>query len=405
MTHVFHRQLRGAPPIAVGGDGPYIVDSEGNRYLDASGGAAVSCLGHSDRDVIKAITDQVQGLAYAHSAFFTNHPMEALAEALVAKAPGDLSWVYFTSGGSEAVEAALKMARQYFVEVGQPERCRFIARRQSYHGSTLGALSVGGHDARRGPFSPILLDNHHVSPCYAYRHQRDGESDASYAARLGDELEAAIRDLGPETVIGFVAETVVGATAGAVPPVADYFRRVREICDRYGILLILDEVMCGMGRTGSLYACEQENISPDLLASAKGIGAGYQPIGAVLVSAKIYQAFRDGSGGFLHGHTYMGHATACAAGLAVQKKLQAPGMMERVKGLGEELHRRLEARFGNHHFVGDIRGRGLMQAIELVQDRGSKAPFEAELRLDGRIKDQAMARGLICYPGSGTAAW
>ena len=403
MTHVFHRQLRSAPPIAVGGDGPYIVDSEGNRYLDASGGAAVSCLGHSDRDVVKAITDQVKGLAYAHSAFFTNHPMEALAEALVAKAPGDLSWVYFTSGGSEAVEAALKMARQYFVEVGQPERCRFIARRQSYHGSTLGALSVGGHDARRGPFSPILLDSYHVSPCYAYRHQRDGESDDSYAARLGGELEATIRDLGPETVIGFVAETVVGATAGAVPPVADYFRRVREICDRYGILLILDEVMCGMGRTGSLYACEQENIAPDLLASAKGIGAGYQPIGAVLVSSKIYRAFRDGSGGFLHGHTYMGHATACAAGLAVQQKLQAPGMMERIRGLGEELHQRLEARFGNHHFVGDIRGRGLMQAIELVQDRGSKAPFEAELRLDGRIKDQAMARGLICYPGSGTA--
>ena len=403
MSHVFHRHVRTDPPIAVAGDGPYIVDAEGKRYLDASGGAAVSSLGHSDAEVVQAIKEQVDRIAYAHTAFFSNRPMEALAEALIAKAPGDLSRVFFVSGGSEAVEAALKLARQYFVEVDQPDRRHFIARRQSYHGSTLGALAVGGNRARRQPFTPVLLETHYVSPCYAYRYKRDDESDEEYAARLGDELEAAILELGPESVLAFVAETVVGATAGAVPPVPGYFARVREICDRSGVLMILDEVMCGMGRTGSLYACEQEGVAPDLLVVAKGVGAGYQPIGAVLVSERIYQAFRDGSGSFLHGHTYMGHATACAAGLAVQRKLQAPGMMERINSLGDGLHGRLEARFGNHHHVGDIRGRGLFRAIELVQDRGSKAPFAPELGLDVRIKAEAMARGLICYPGAGTA--
>lgn len=403
MSHVFHRHVRTDPPIAVAGDGPYIVDAEGKRYLDASGGAAVSSLGHSDAEVVQAIKEQVDRIAYAHTAFFSNRPMEALAEALIAKAPGDLSRVFFVSGGSEAVEAALKLARQYFVEVDQPDRRHFIARRQSYHGSTLGALAVGGNRARRQPFTPVLLETHYVSPCYAYRYKRDDESDEEYAARLGDELEAAILELGPESVLAFVAETVVGASAGAVPPVPGYFARVREICDRFGVLMILDEVMCGMGRTGSLYACEQEGVAPDLLVVAKGVGAGYQPIGAVLVSERIYQAFRDGSGSFLHGHTYMGHATACAAGLAVQRKLQAPGMMERINSLGDGLHERLEARFGNHHHVGDIRGRGLFRAIELVQDRGSKAPFAPELGLDVRIKAEAMARGLICYPGAGTA--
>ncbi len=403
MSYVFHRHVRTDPPIAVAGDGPYIVDAEGKRYLDASGGAAVSCLGHSDAEVVQAIKEQVDRIAYAHTAFFSNRPMEALAEALIAKAPGDLSRVFFVSGGSEAVEAALKLARQYFVEVDQPDRRHFIARRQSYHGSTLGALAVGGNRARRQPFTPVLLETHYVSPCYAYRYKRDDESDEEYAARLGDELEAAILELGPESVLAFVAETVVGASAGAVPPVPGYFARVREICDRFGVLMILDEVMCGMGRTGSLYACEQEGVAPDLLVVAKGVGAGYQPIGAVLVSERIYQAFRDGSGSFLHGHTYMGHATACAAGLAVQRKLQAPGMMERINSLGDGLHGRLEARFGNHHHVGDIRGRGLFRAIELVQDRGSKAPFAPELGLDVRIKAEAMARGLICYPGAGTA--
>jgi len=403
MSHVFHRQPGAALPVAASGDGIYIVDTAGQRYLDASGGAAVSCLGHSDGDVIAAIKDQLDRLPFAHTAFFTNEPMERLADAMVAPAPDGLDHVYFVSGGSEAVEAALKMARQYWVERGEPQRRHFIARHQSYHGNTLGALSVGGNTARREMFDPVLLETHHIAPCYAYRHRRDDESAVEYGRRVADELAAKLEELGPETVIAFVAETVVGATAGAVPPVDGYFERVREICDANGILLILDEVMCGMGRTGRLYACLEDGVAPDLLATAKGLGAGYQPIGAVLVADHVYRTFVEGSGSFQHGHTYMGHATASAAALAVQRKLQAPGTMDRVRALGELLQQRLEARFGNHHHVGDVRGRGLFRAIELVAERDGKTPFDPDLKLHARIKAAAMARGLMCYPAGGTA--
>jgi len=401
-TRVFHRHTHMDPPVAVAGDGAWLIDRDGKRYLDASGGAAVSCLGHSDAAVIAAIRAQAATLPFAHTAFFTNEPMEALAEALVAKAPPGLSRVYFCSGGSEATEATLKMARQYFVERGEPARRHFIARRQSYHGNTLGALAVGGNAWRREAFGPVMIEGHHVSPCYAYRDRRPGEDDAAMTARLAAELDAQIRTLGAETVIGFVAETVVGATAGAVPPVAGYFRAIREVCDRHGILLILDEVMCGMGRTGTLYACEQDGVAPDLLTAAKGLGAGYQPIGAVLAAEHIYAAFWHGSGLFQHGHTYMGHATACAAGLAVQKRLQSPGMMAQVRARGEALDIRLVERFGNHRHVGDIRGRGLFRGIELVAERSDKRPFDPAHRLHARIKAEAMALGLICYPGGGT---
>lgn len=401
-THVLHRHTNMTPPLAVRGDGAYIVDSDGRRYLDASGGAAVSCLGHSDPDVRAAIKGQLDRIAYAHTAFFTNEPMEELAALLIEAAPAGLSHVYYTTGGSEATEAMLKLARQYFVEIGEPSRRHFIGRRQSYHGNTLGALAVGGNMARRPPFEPLLIESHYVSPCYAYRERLPGEDDAAMATRLADELERKILQLGPETVIGFTAETVVGATAGAVPPVPGYFKRIREVCDRYGVLLLLDEVMCGMGRTGTLFACEQDGVSPDMVTIAKGLSAGYQPLGGLLLSQAIYNGIRDGSGFFRHGHTFTGHATACAAALAVQRKLQLPGQMERVVALGAVLSRRLAARFGNHHHVGDIRGRGLFQAIELVADRATKAPFDPTLELHARIKVAAMARGLICYPGGGT---
>lgn len=401
-SHVFHRQASQTPIVVARGEGVYITDIAGKRYIDASGGAAVSCLGHSDSDVIAAMKDQLDQIPFAHTSFFTSAAMEALADLLVAGAPEGLDRVYFVSGGSEGIEAALKMGRQYFVESGAPQRRHFIARKQGYHGNTLGALSVGGNFARRAPYSDILLETHHVSPCFSYRYREPGEDDGAMVARLGAELEGKIQALGGDTVIAFVAETVVGATAGAVAPVPGYFARMREICDRYGVLLILDEVMCGMGRTGSLYACEQEIVRPDMVVVAKGLGAGYQPIGAVLVAEDIYGAFVAGSGQFNHGHTFMGHATACAAALAVQRKLQAPGMMARVQALGSALEQRLEARFGNHHHVGDVRGRGLFQAIELVADRATKTPFDPSLRLHGRIKAQALARGLICYPSGGT---
>ena len=402
MTHVFHRQPRQHLPVAVGGEGPWVIDADGRRYLDASGGAAVSCLGHDHPGVVGAIEAQLRRLPYAHTSFFTNEPLETLAAELTAAAPGDLDRAYFVSGGSEAVEAALKLARQYWLERGEPERRRFIARRQSYHGNTLGALAVGGNEWRRRPFEPLLVESHHIAPCYAYREQSADESDEEYGRRAADELETRLLELGPETVIGFVAETVVGATAGAVPPAPGYFRRVREICDRYGILLILDEVMCGMGRTGTLFACEQEGVVPDMIAIAKGLGAGYQPIGALLVSDAVYRAVLEGSGFFQHGHTYMGHATACAGALEVLRTIREPALLARVRELGEGLDRRLRRRLGDHPHVGDIRGRGLFRGLELVADRGSRTPFDPELAVHARIKRAAMDRGLMCYPMGGT---
>jgi len=401
MNHVFYRHTRMRPKRAVAGDGPYIIDEDGKRYLDASGGAAVSCLGHDHPDVIRAIKEQLDAIPYAHTAFFTSEAAETLADFLVERARG-LERVYFVSGGSEAVEAGLKMARQYYLERGEPGRRHFIARRQSYHGNTLGALAVGGNQWRRAQFEPVLIESHHISPCYAYRDQRPDEDPEAYGQRVADELETTIRELGPGTVLAFIAEPVVGATAGAVPPVPGYFKRIREICNEHDILLILDEVMCGMGRTGTLFAYEQEGIEPDMVATAKGLGAGYQPIGALMVSEAVYDAIAGGTGFFQHGHTYMGHPTACAAALAVQQVIERDGLMDNVRRMGERLDGALRDRFGEHPHVGDIRGRGLFRGLELVADRESKKPFAPETQLHAAVKSRAMERGLMCYPMSGT---
>ena len=398
MTHVFHRDPRLKYPVAVRGEGPYLIDRDGKRYLDASGGAAVSCLGHSDAAVIQAIQRQLEKLPFAHTSFFTNEPMEELADALIARAPKAFDKVYFVSGGSEAIEAALKLARQYFVEKGEPQRAHVIGRRQSYHGNTLGALAVGGNAWRRKQFEPLLVRTTHVSPCYAYRGKNPGESDAAYVERLAAELEAQFQQ---KSVIAFVAETVAGATIGAVPPVPGYFKRVRELCDRYGALLILDEVMCGMGRCGTLWTFEQEGIVPDLVAIAKGLGAGYQPIGALMVSKDIADTIQRGTGFFQHGHTYIGHAAACAGALAVQNRLHDDGVLARVTPLGRSLERRLKEHFQNHPHVGDIRGRGLFWGIEIVEDRATKKPFDPKLRMHARLKRKALEAGLMCYPMGG----
>jgi adenosylmethionine-8-amino-7-oxononanoate aminotransferase len=402
MTHILHRQIAGDLPVAVGGAGIEIIDSEGRCYLDASGGAAVSCLGHGHPAIAAAMREQIDRIAYAHTGFFTTDVAERLADRLIEDAPEGISHAYLVSGGSEAVEAAIKMARQYFVERGQPRRRHLIARRQSYHGNTLGALAAGGNEWRRAPFAPLLIETHHVDPCFAYRFQEPGESDEAYGRRAADALEARILELGPDTVMAFVAETVVGATAGAVTAAPGYFKRVREICDRHGVLLILDEVMCGMGRTGTLHACAQESIAPDLMTVAKGLGGGYQPIGAVLLGRHIHDAFAGGSGFFQHGHTYMAHPMACAASLAVQDTIRSEDLLANVQIMGAVLRQRLGARFGNHPHVGDIRGRGLFQAIELVEDRSSKAPFDPARKLHARVKKAAMTRGLMVYPMGGT---
>lgn len=401
-SHVFHRNTRVTPPVAASGDGAYIVDTDGKRYLDGSGGAAVSCLGHSHPRVIAAIKAQLDVIPYTHTGFFTNEPMEKLATYLADNAPGDLDMVYFVSGGSEAVEAAMKMSRQYFLEIGETTRHKIIARRQSYHGNTLGALAIGGNEWRREQYRPMLIDVDHVAPCYEYRDKRDDETVDEYGRRVADEVETAILAAGPETVAAFICEPVVGATLGAVPAVPGYLKRVREICDRHGVLLIFDEVMCGMGRTGHLFACAADGVAPDLLTIAKGLGAGYQPIGATLVHKKIFAAIRDGTGFFQHGHTYMGHPAACAAGMAVQETIRDENLLANVNAQGAALRQALEARFGNNPFVGDIRGRGLFLGIEFVTDRATKEPFDPALKLNAVIKREAMARGLMVYPMGGT---
>jgi adenosylmethionine-8-amino-7-oxononanoate aminotransferase len=402
MTHVFHRHTSAHYPVAAKGDGVFIEDREGKRYLDASGGAAVSCLGHSNARVVDAIKSQLDAIPFAHTGFFTSEAAEALADRMVADAPDGIDHVYFVSGGSEAVEAALKLARQYFVEIGEPQRRHVIARLQSYHGNTLGALAAGGNVWRRQQYEPLLIETHHISPCFAYRWAGDGESEEAYGRRIADELEAKILELGTDSVIAFIAEPVVGATLGAVAASEGYFQRIREICDRYGVLLILDEVMCGIGRTGTLHASEQEGVAPDIMTVAKGLGAGYQPIGATMVAGWIHDAIRDGSGFFQHGHTYMGHPTACAAALEVQKIIAEENLLAKVRAMGEFLDRTLTERLGNHRHVGDIRGRGLFRGVELVVDRATKEPFDPAMRLHARIKSEAMQRGLICYPMGGT---
>jgi adenosylmethionine-8-amino-7-oxononanoate aminotransferase len=402
-SRVLHRSLRETPPKAIGGKGVYLFAEDGRRVIDASGGAAVSCLGHQHPRVIAAMAKQASTLAYAHTAFFSSEPAEALAEMLVGHEPGGLAYAYFVSGGSEAIEASIKLARQYFIERGEPQRQNFIARRQSYHGNTLGALAAGGNAWRRAPYAPLLSAAFsHVTPAFAYHEKRDGESDTQFVARLAAELEAEFQRLGPDTVAAFLAEPVVGATAGAVTAPDGYFKAVREICDRHGALLILDEVMSGMGRTGTIHAWEQEDVAPDIQAIAKGLGGGYQPIGAMLASAKIIDTIRAGSGAFQHGHTYLAHPLACAAALAVQEVIREDRLLDRVKERGRQLEQRLIERFGNHRHVGDIRGRGLFWAIELVADRASRTSFDPALKLHQKIKAEAFANGLGCYPGGGT---
>ncbi|MDB5372317.1 MAG: hypothetical protein JWP04_959 [Belnapia sp.] len=403
MSHLVHRSLRADPPLAVRGEGIYLYDQAGREIIDGSGGAAVACLGHGHPQVIAAIKAQLDKLAYAHTALFSCESAEELADIMVGHAPGGLTHAYFCSSGSEGNEAAIKLARQYFLEIGQPQRVRFIARRQSYHGNTLGALSAGGNAMRRAPYAPLLSPAFsHVSPCYAYRDRAGEETEEQYVARLADELEAEFQRLGPDTVIGFMAETVVGATLGCVTALPGYFPAMRAVCDRHGALLILDEVMSGMGRCGTLHTWEQEGVSPDIQIVAKGLGGGYQPIGGILVHGRVIEGLNSGSGAFMHGHTYQAHPVACAAAVAVQQVIQGEKLLDNVQAQGALLEQRLVERFGNHRNIGDIRGRGLFWAVEFVTDRASKAVFDPALKLNERVKAEAFSRGLACYPMGGT---
>ena len=419
VSHIFPRHTHDELPIASGGYGCFLFDETGKKYLDASGGAAVSCLGHSHPKIIKALHEQLDVLAYAHTSFFSSEPAEKLATKLITNAPGDLSHVYLVSGGSEAIEAALKLARQYFLENGQPGRKEVIARRQSYHGNTLGALAVGGNEWRRSQFAPLLIDTHHIAPCYAYREKLDHETDYEFGQRVAGELEITIegtlrytlrKDVDSNYFVYFEISELVrdylditfDGTYPTVPAVDGYFKTIQEICDHHGILLILDEVMCGMGRTGTLFAYEQEAIAPDIVCIAKGLGAGYQPIGATICTDKIYAAIKNGSGFFQHGHTYLGHPMAAAAANAVLDVLLDDNILENVNVMGYQFKHALDTKFGQHTHVGDIRGRGLFYGLELVEERETKEPFSSSYYIARKIKAIAKKRGLLCYPMSGT---
>jgi adenosylmethionine-8-amino-7-oxononanoate aminotransferase len=401
-NHVFHRAPNAPLPVVVAGEGITLIDAQGRRYLDACGGAAVSALGHGHPAIAAAIAHQARTLEYAHTGFFTSEPAEALAGVIARQCLGNLDRVWFTSSGSEAVEAAIKLARQYHLERGAPQRTRLIARRQSYHGNTLGALSAGGHGARRTAYAPLLLDVSLIEPCFAYHYAAPDETPQAYAQRAAAALETELLRVGPDTVMAFLAETVVGATAGAVPPEPGYLAAIRAICDRHGVLLILDEVMCGSGRTGSFLACEQDGVVPDIATIAKGLGAGYQPIGAMICTAQIHDTIAAQSGRLLHGQTYNGHPVGCAAALAVQTVIREQGLMAKVIAGGRYLRARLHERLGHHPHVGDVRGRGYLQAIEFVADREARTPFDPALAINQRIKAEAFARGLLVYPGGGT---
>ncbi len=403
-SHILHRRLAGPQiPRAVSASGMIIVDSDGRQVIDGSGGAAVSCLGHGHPRVVEAIRKQAGALAYAHNGFFTSEPAEMLADILVGHAPGGLTSACFVAGGSEAMETALKLIRQYFLEVGQPDRVHFIARQQSYHGNSFGALALSGNRARRIPYAPLLPTGFsHVSPADGVHGRSPKEDDAAMVERLAAELDAEFERVGPGRVAAFCAETVVGATAGALIAPAGYFAAMRAVCDRHGALLLLDEVMCGMGRTGTTHAWEQEGVAPDVQIIAKGLGGGYQPIGAVLASDGVTQALTDGSGALKHGFTYMAHPIACAAALAVQQVIAEDRLLDNVVAMAALLSRQLEDRFGGHPHVHDIRGRGLLMAIELAADGAAGVPFAPEARVADRVKAMAMEFGLACYPGSGT---
>lgn len=405
MSYILHRSLKSDLPEAVRGEGCYIIDAAGKRYLDACGGAAVSCLGHSRPDVYRAITAQLTALPYVHSGSFTNKPAEDLAEFLITRAPEGFGAgrAMYLGSGSEAMEAALKLARQYHLENGQPKRHKIIARDMAYHGNTLGALAVGGHPQRRKPYAPLLLDVGRIPACYPYRGQNEGESEAAYGLRIANALEAEIQRLGADEVAAFIFEPVSGATLGTVPPVAGYAKRLREICDQYGVLMIADEVMCGMGRTGSLYALAAEGVCPDIITTAKGLAAGFMPLAAVLASQKVVAVLDQGSANLWNGHTYMSHSVACAGALAVMQAIESEGLLENVRKQGAYLSQALHAAFGQNANIGDIRGRGLFQSIEIIANRETKTPFPAAKGIAAKIKARAQAQGLLLYPAAGCA--
>ncbi|MDX2007756.1 MAG: aspartate aminotransferase family protein [Meiothermus sp.] len=387
------------PKIAYG-RGSRLWDTSGKSYLDGSGGPAVYCLGHAHPEVNAALVRQLEQVAHGYRYTFTSDPLEQLTALVSEACGGNLKHMIFVSGGSEAVESALKLALQYQTAVGQPSRRHFIARRRSWHGNTLGAMSVSGFEERRAPFEGALLDTTLLSPVNAYRPMA-GASAETVAEAGAAELEAAIRARGEERVAAFIFEPIVGAAGGAVPAPPGYARRIREVCDRYGVLMIADEVMCGSGRSGNWRTLEHDGVEPDIMTVAKGLGGGYVPLGAAIYTSRIHEALSAAHGGPLTGHTFTGHTLACAAGVAVQSIVKRDGLVERVRTAGERFQNSLRGALGNLEPVGDVRGRGFFVGVEFVADRATKEPFLAEHQLYLRVRRNALERGLICYPSGG----
>lgn len=401
MSKVIYKNLNSSPILAVGGSGVWLEDATGKRYLDTCGGVAVSSLGHGHPRIAAALEREAKKLAWAHAGSFTTAAAEELAERLVA-ASGGLARAQFLSGGSEVMELAMKIAYQYQCERGLPDKSVFISRQQSYHGSTLGTLSISGNPQRQSVFGRLFAPAEFVSPCYAYRDQRPDESQEQYATRLADELDARIRSLGSENVAAFFAETVVGSTNGAVPAVPGYFRKIKAVCERHDVLLILDEVMAGMGRTGQLFAYADDGIVPDMVAVGKGLAAGYMPISALLISDRIHSVMARGSGVLGNGQTHVNHPLACAIALEVQQVIVEEDLLKQVRQRGEQLRAWLRESLADLDIVGDVRGRGLFVGVEFVESRATKAPFRGGGAYAAALKQEALQRGLLIYPGSGT---
>ncbi|WP_024673446.1 aspartate aminotransferase family protein [Pseudomonas syringae] len=401
MSKVIYKNLNTSPILATGGAGVWLEDATGKRYLDTCGGVAVSSLGHGHPRIAAAFEREAKKLAWAHAGSFTTQAAEQLAESLVA-ASGGLARAQFLSGGSEVMELAMKIAYQYQCERGLPDKSVFISRRQSYHGSTLGTLSISGNPQRQSVFGPLLPKAEFVSPCYAYRDQRHDESEEQYATRLAEELDQKIRSLGSENVAAFFAETVVGSTNGAVPPVQGYFRKIKAVCERHDVLLVLDEVMAGMGRTGQLFAYADDGIVPDMVAVGKGLAAGYMPISALLISEQVHAVMAGGSGVLGNGQTHVNHPLACAIALEVQQVIAEENLLAQVRQRGEQLRSWLTESLSDLDIVGDVRGRGLFVGVEFVESRSSKAPFSGGGAYAAALKKEALQHGLLIYPGSGT---
>jgi len=402
-SHVFERDASLHPRHVAASHGCWVIDTAGRRYLDGSGGAIVSGFGHAHPTIIAAIRRQLDaGVVDTNSMFFTTAAQEQLARHLAELSGGHLARSIFCNSGTEAVEGAMKLARQYLVERGDPQRVHFISRRHSYHGNTMGALSLS--DASRGPlFGPYMFPARQIPAYFPYRYRAPGETDDAYALRCADALETAIQELGPAAVAGFVAETVVGSSLGVSPTPPVYLERIREICDRHGVLLILDEVMCGSGRTGTFFAYEQERVKPDIVTLAKGLSGGHVPLSAICCTDRIYRGIRNGSHKLALTHTYLAHPLACAAGVGVMEIVTQTDLLASVTRKGELLLEMLRQRFAENPHVDFIRGRGLFTGLDLVRDRATGAPYPAKDFVFRKVRQRAFDLGLICWAATGTA--